>query len=592
MRPVVHGAGQQARPTSCSRTCRRRASTSRSWSTSTAAPRASSRSRTSSRRSSARSPTSTTPTRCRRSRRSRTAHYRVHSRMHVDDFAELVGIPIDADEEGVDTARRPARQAARPRADPRGADHRARLGPHGGVGGRPPQPDRYGARRTGRPGRGRRTTPRSPGHDAHGSSRPRTPSSSTLARGARGRVGCGRGQPRSATRPGAPTPAPPSPSTACAVSALRPRRRAGRRLRRARARGGRRRAPRPRARSRRPGDSPRARRQRRGRARRRARTAACSRRSPADARMSSLTTPTSTPERHEGHGRAVLSVLAAATLFGTTGTAQALGPSGTTPLGVGAARIVVGGAGLVAILPWIGGSRRDALALWRTRWGLTAGLTTAIYQVCFFAGVSRAGVALGTLVTIGSGPVFTGLLSWALLRERLRLSWVVATAVCVLGLALLVGSGATQRRRRPVRASLLALASGLGYAVYTVAAKRLMTAGHRSDEVMAARVLARRPGAGAGAAHPAARRGSATPSGAALALWLGLGDDDGGVRALRPGPAPPARGSGHHARCWPSRWWRPSRRGGARRAPRPARLGRRGARAGRAGAAGARPHVG
>jgi drug/metabolite transporter, DME family len=216
----------------------------------------------------------------------------------------------------------------------------------------------------------------------------------------------------------------------------------------------------------------------------------------------------------------VLSVLAAATLFGTTGTAQALGPSGTTPLGVGAARIAIGGAGLLAVLPRLGGRRRDAVALWRTPWGVTAGITTALYQVCFFAGVSRAGVALGTLVTIGSGPVFTGLLSWLLLRERPRLSWVVATAVCVVGLALLVGSGASQPSVDPV-GLLLALASGFGYAVYTVAAKRLMTDGHRSDEVMAGAfslgglllvpVLLTQPMAWI-----------TTPSGLAMALWLGL----------------------------------------------------------------------
>jgi DME family drug/metabolite transporter len=215
-----------------------------------------------------------------------------------------------------------------------------------------------------------------------------------------------------------------------------------------------------------------------------------------------------------------MSVLAAATLFGTTGTAQALGPAGTTPLGVGAVRIAIGGAGLLAVLPWLGGHRRDALALWRTRWGLLAGLTTALYQVCYFAGVSRAGVALGTLVTIGSGPVFTGLLSWSLLRERPRLSWVVATTVCVVGLGLLVGTGAAQSDVDPV-GLLLALASGLGYAVYTVAAKHLITEGHRSDEVMAAAfslgglvlvpVLLTQPMAWI-----------ATPPGVALALWLGL----------------------------------------------------------------------
>ena len=213
-------------------------------------------------------------------------------------------------------------------------------------------------------------------------------------------------------------------------------------------------------------------------------------------------------------------MLGAATLFGTTGTAQALGPAGTTPLGVGAARIVIGGAGLFAVLPRIGGSRRDAIALWRTRWGLIAGLTTALYQVCFFAGVSRAGVALGTLVTIGSGPVVTGLLSWLLLRERPRPSWLVATAVCVTGLALLVGSGSAQPDVDPIGLAL-ALASGVGYAVYTVAAKRLINDGHRSDEVMAAAF-----GLGGVLLLPvlltAPLAWLATPSGLALALWLGL----------------------------------------------------------------------
>lgn len=45
----------------------------------------------------------------------------------------------------------------------------------------------------------------------------------------------------------------------------------------------------------------------------------------------------------------MIAVLAAAVLFGTTGTAQALGPESTTPLGVGAARLIVGGTALAAV---------------------------------------------------------------------------------------------------------------------------------------------------------------------------------------------------------------------------------------------------
>lgn len=221
-----------------------------------------------------------------------------------------------------------------------------------------------------------------------------------------------------------------------------------------------------------------------------------------------------------GGAGAVLAVLAAATLFGTTGTAQALGPSGTTPLGVGAARIVIGGLGLLVVLPRVGGDRRAAAALWRSRWGLLAGVMTALYQVCFFAGVARAGVALGTLVTIGSGPVFTGLLSWWVLRDRPRRSWAVATSVCVVGLVLLVGSDAGGSGGQPV-GLLLALAAGAAYAVYTVGAKHLMDSGHRSDDVMtAAFVLGGLLMLPLLLTQPLAWL--ATPSGLVMALWLGL----------------------------------------------------------------------
>ncbi len=183
-------------------------------------------------------------------------------------------------------------------------------------------------------------------------------------------------------------------------------------------------------------------------------------------------------------GPAVAAVLAAAVLFGTTGTAQALGPDGTSPLGVGAVRLAVGGLALLAVLPLVGGSAGGATRLWRTPLGLLAGGCTALYQVCFFAAVERAGVALGTLVTIGSGPVFAGLLGAVLLRERVQASWLVATGTCVGGLALLSLAGSSAGTADPV-GLLLALGSGAAYAAYTVAAKRLLRGGRASAEVMA-----------------------------------------------------------------------------------------------------------
>jgi len=182
---------------------------------------------------------------------------------------------------------------------------------------------------------------------------------------------------------------------------------------------------------------------------------------------------------------AVGAVLLAAALFGTTGTAQALGPPSTTPLGVGAARLAVGGLALLAVLPALGARRSVAVALWRTPTGLVAGACTALYQVFFFAGVERAGVAVGTLAAIGSGPVLAGLLARWLLGERPGRAWLVATGLCLAGLALLVlGGGASGSA--DVLGVGLALLAGLAYAAYTVLAKRQLDAGHRPSAVMAA----------------------------------------------------------------------------------------------------------
>ena len=183
--------------------------------------------------------------------------------------------------------------------------------------------------------------------------------------------------------------------------------------------------------------------------------------------------------------QAIGAVLLAAALFGTTGTAQALGPSTTTPLGVGAARLVVGGLALLALLPVLGNDRREVFRLWRTPTGVIAGACTAGYQVCFFAGVDRAGVAVGTLVAIGSGPVLTGLLARWLLHDRPGRAWLAATALCLFGLALLVLSRGAALSADAVGIALAVLA-GLSYAAYTVLAKKQLDAGDAPSVVMAA----------------------------------------------------------------------------------------------------------
>jgi DME family drug/metabolite transporter len=167
---------------------------------------------------------------------------------------------------------------------------------------------------------------------------------------------------------------------------------------------------------------------------------------------------------------------------------------------------------------------------------------TAVYQVAFFAAVARAGVALGALVAIGSGPILVGVLSWAWLRERPRKAWWLSTILCLCGLVLLTVSGAQQPAVDLVGV-LLAFVAACGYAVYTVTAKRLMNSGTPAVEAMASAfslggllllpVLM--------FTQPSWLR---EPSGLAVALWLGLATTTlayvlfgRGLQVLEAGPA-------------------------------------------------------
>jgi DME family drug/metabolite transporter len=176
-----------------------------------------------------------------------------------------------------------------------------------------------------------------------------------------------------------------------------------------------------------------------------------------------------------------LQVLLAALCFATTGTAQALGPDGIPPVDVGAARIVVGGALLVLVARLV----PDAAGRWARKPVLLAAAGVAAYQLCFFAAVADTGVAVGTIVALGSAPALTGALEWVLTGRRPATRWFAATAPACAGVALLVLAG---RGHTGVSAPGVALAVGAGaaYATYTLAAKRLLGDGHPPERVMAA----------------------------------------------------------------------------------------------------------
>lgn len=176
-----------------------------------------------------------------------------------------------------------------------------------------------------------------------------------------------------------------------------------------------------------------------------------------------------------------LVVLLGAILWGTTGTAQTFMPQTIHPLAVGASRLAVGGFSLLLILLIM---RKIDFRNWPWKSTLYAAVSMAIFQYLFFSSVRLTGVAIGTVVTIGSAPVFSGIIEWLLLKRRPTRIWLTATVLAIVGCALLFlnKDGIVVN---PVGIAM-SLGAGLLFAFYTLVNKDVLM---KADSVPAVAVI-------------------------------------------------------------------------------------------------------
>lgn len=178
-------------------------------------------------------------------------------------------------------------------------------------------------------------------------------------------------------------------------------------------------------------------------------------------------------------------ILVSAVLWGTTGTAGSLAPAGAPAAAIGCAGLTLGG--ILLFLISRGARSLPAACTGAERWLLALGaLAVAGYPVTFYPAVARTGVAVATVIALGSAPVFAGLLSWVTGRARPTARWTCATAAAVLGCVLLVLGPELAGRATPMDPAGVALAAcaGLSYAAYSSIGGRLITHGHPSGAVM------------------------------------------------------------------------------------------------------------
>ncbi|MFF4339118.1 DMT family transporter [Kitasatospora sp. NPDC001540] len=182
--------------------------------------------------------------------------------------------------------------------------------------------------------------------------------------------------------------------------------------------------------------------------------------------------------------RGLLYVALAATAWGTAGAAAALlfQRSGLGPLALTFWRSAGGAAVLLALRPFTGRAVRPARpSVPRI---LLNGLGLTLFQTAYFLAVRHTGLAVATVVTLGSAPVLVALGGRLLMGERLGRAGLAAVAGAVLGLGVLVLGGAAAGSGGGVEPVGLAwaLASAAGYAAITVATRHRASRTGNADD--------------------------------------------------------------------------------------------------------------
>lgn len=104
---------------------------------------------------------------------------------------------------------------------------------------------------------------------------------------------------------------------------------------------------------------------------------------------------------------------------------------------------------------------------------LGLGSCMALYQICYFTAVNKAGIAVTALVAICTSPLFIALIATWSLKEKITIRILTALILGILGTALLVLNPQVFLEANPefIVGIGIALAAGLLWASYAVLAK-------------------------------------------------------------------------------------------------------------------------
>lgn len=136
---------------------------------------------------------------------------------------------------------------------------------------------------------------------------------------------------------------------------------------------------------------------------------------------------------------AILAVLGASVLFASGGASRAIVGFPGTGISFAAWRVFIGAIGLLIYSKYKFGTRGIKVLLRQPVMWLMGG-SILFYQGAFFFGAGRIGIAIGTLVALGSAPLLAGLISWWMGLGKPSIQWAISTAIAIFGLGLLTST--------------------------------------------------------------------------------------------------------------------------------------------------------
>lgn len=197
------------------------------------------------------------------------------------------------------------------------------------------------------------------------------------------------------------------------------------------------------------------------------------------------------PPRGRVRRSGVVMIVGAAACWSTIGPALKTLPPDVGSLAVAAARTSLGGALFLTLSLLAGQAGLRALCRSRRdlRLAVVTGLAIGCYQPCYLYALAHAGVAIGSVVCMGTVPVFSGIIARLGPEGCPGRRWAVGSLAAVIGCTALTARDVTVTGGLPLGV-LAALAGGAAWAVLAAASGRVVARGHCPTATMSVAFVA------------------------------------------------------------------------------------------------------